>query len=561
MRIAASNSFTANAFARFRRKNRDNRQISTCLRRLAICDLRFRRNPLVGAQWCLRLSRWVSPQAVQYEIEPLKNPTLARSAQENGTITKRTANMQINTRVIRQQWNLSNAIYRLLDAGSIVFGLYLVLRVCPDFDSDASIVVCLAAIGIYSLIGEFTGLYRNWTGTSVERETGCCVLTFGLTLLSLNLVGHFSRYTSELAGTPLFVWLLITPLTCIGGRIVFRLVRRFAVRSGYCAKKCAIIGINELGVQLARNISESSELGLKLVGFYDDRPPERTVHIPQGVEPRIGEVDHLIQDARSGEVSTIFIALPMRAEFRINQILSELSDSTASVYIVPDFFVFKLLHSRWTDVHGLPVVSLVESPIYGVDGLAKRIADLVFAAIALLIFAIPMLLIAILIKLTSKGPVFFRQKRYGLDGREILVWKFRSMTVCEDGDKVTQATKNDARVTRLGAILRKTSLDEFPQLFNVLLGNMSMVGPRPHAKAHNEDFRRRISGYMLRHKIKPGITGLAQVRGWRGETDTIEKMENRVVCDHQYIREWSMWLDIKILFKTIFIVLKRENAY
>ncbi|MEE2642384.1 MAG: undecaprenyl-phosphate glucose phosphotransferase [Planctomycetota bacterium] len=251
----------------------------------------------------------------------------------------------------------------------------------------------------------------------------------------------------------------------------------------------------------------------------------------------------------------------MRAETRINDILQKLGDTTASVYIVPNFFVFRLLHSRWSDVNGLPVVSLIESPIYGVDGITKRIADIVLAFIGLLFACLPMLLIALLIKLTSRGPVFFRQKRYGLDGREILVWKFRSMTVTENGEKVTQATRNDSRVTVVGRFIRKTSLDELPQFFNVLMGSMSMVGPRPHATAHNEEYRGLIDGYMLRHKIKPGITGLAQVNGCRGETDTIEKMEKRVEYDHRYIREWSFWLDIQILFKTFSTLLGNKNAY
>jgi putative colanic acid biosysnthesis UDP-glucose lipid carrier transferase len=177
------------------------------------------------------------------------------------------------------------------------------------------------------------------------------------------------------------------------------------------------------------------------------------------------------------------------------------------------------------------------------------------------VLAIPLMLVAIAVKCTSRGPVFFRQRRYGLDGQEILVWKFRTMTVCEDGEAVAQATKQDSRVTKLGAMLRRTSIDELPQIFNVLQGDMSLVGPRPHAAAHNEQYRKMIQGYMLRHKVKPGITGLAQVRGWRGETDTLEKMQRRVECDHEYIREWSLWLDMQILFRTIFVVLARQNAY
>jgi putative colanic acid biosynthesis UDP-glucose lipid carrier transferase len=251
----------------------------------------------------------------------------------------------------------------------------------------------------------------------------------------------------------------------------------------------------------------------------------------------------------------------MRAEERIRELLTKLADTTVSVYIVPDFFVFELLHARWTNINGLPAVSVFENPLYGVDGLLKRTADVLIGSILLAAAAVPMLLIGWMIKRSSPGSVFFRQRRYGLDGREILVWKFRTMTCCDNGDVVLQATRDDERVTRIGRFLRRTSLDELPQLFNVLEGSMSLVGPRPHANAHNEQYRGRIDGYMLRHKVKPGITGLAQVSGYRGETETLEKMEKRVACDHQYIREWSFWMDIKILAKTLGVVFKQGNAY
>jgi putative colanic acid biosynthesis UDP-glucose lipid carrier transferase len=251
----------------------------------------------------------------------------------------------------------------------------------------------------------------------------------------------------------------------------------------------------------------------------------------------------------------------MRAEERIRNVLTELADTTASVYIVPDFFVFELLHARWTNINGLPAVSVFENPLYGADGLLKRCVDLVAGALMLAAVALPMLVIAWLVKRSSPGPVFFRQRRYGLDGREILVWKFRTMTCCDDGSNVRQASRDDDRVTRIGRFLRRSSLDELPQLFNVINGSMSLVGPRPHANAHNEQYRSVIDGYMLRHKVKPGITGLAQVNGYRGETETLEKMEKRVACDHQYIREWSFWMDVKILAKTLGVVVAQRNAY
>jgi putative colanic acid biosynthesis UDP-glucose lipid carrier transferase len=298
-----------------------------------------------------------------------------------------------------------------------------------------------------------------------------------------------------------------------------------------------------------------------LAGYYDDRPPERSPELPPGLKQRIGNIDDLVADARAGFIDRVYITFPMRAEERIRGVLAKLADTTASVYIVPDFFVFQMLHSRWTDIGGLPAVSVFENPLYGVDGLVKRVFDAVVAGLLILLLSLPMLLVAVAVKLSSRGPVIFRQRRYGLDGREILVWKFRTMTVCEDGHQVSQAKPGDARVTKLGALLRRTSIDELPQLFNVLGGSMSLVGPRPHAAAHNEQYRKMIAGYMLRHKVKPGITGLAQVRGWRGETDTLDKMQRRVECDHEYIREWSLWLDVNILVRTLFVVLAPKNAY
>jgi putative colanic acid biosynthesis UDP-glucose lipid carrier transferase len=344
-------------------------------------------------------------------------------------------------------------------------------------------------------------------------------------------------------------------------RMAVRYVQRSLRSQGYNARKMAVVGVNELGIRLARNLEDSPELGLELVGFYDDRPGNRTGDLPPDLGERLGTIRDLVDQARRGEIHRVYITLPLRAEKRIRDVLNRLADTTASVYIVPDFFVFELLHSRWTDINGLPVVSVFENPFYGVDGLIKRICDVCLASIFLCLAAIPMLIIAALIKCTSPGPVFFRQKRYGLDGREIFVWKFRSMHACENGQDIKQARRGDPRVTPVGAVLRRTSLDELPQLFNVLEGNMSLVGPRPHATAHNEQYRRLIPGYMLRHKVKPGITGLAQVLGLRGETDTLDKMAKRIQCDLQYIREWSLWMDVKILFKTIFVVFSEQNAY
>ena len=423
------------------------------------------------------------------------------------------------------------------------------------------VIAAAAAIIIFSLTAEIGGMYRSWRGVSAHREIVGLMFAWGAAVIILLALGFALKHTEIFSRTSILGWFLVALALMIASRIATRWVQRAFISLGYHTRKFAIVGVNELSFQLARNIEDSPEMGLELVGFFDDRPDERGPEIPAELGHRLGSIADLVEQAKSGEVDRIYITFPMRAEDRIRGVLDRLGDTTASVYVVPDFFVFQLLHSRWTDILGLPVVSVFENPFYGIDGLAKRFSDLIFGSLGLLLASVPMAVIAVLVKVTSQGPVFFRQRRYGLDGREIRVWKFRTMTVCEDGPQAVQAVKNDPRVTKLGAFLRKTSLDELPQLFNVLGGSMSLVGPRPHPDALNEEYRQRIGGYMLRHKVKPGITGLAQVNGWRGETDSPEKMQKRIEFDHRYIREWSLWMDFVIMAKTVMVVLSRKNAY
>jgi putative colanic acid biosynthesis UDP-glucose lipid carrier transferase len=468
--------------------------------------------------------------------------------------------MGLAARRIHQQFSLIGSLYRLVDAASVAWGLALAVYVVGNTPADYLLPGAVALI-VHYLVAELAGMYRSWRGVSGDREAFATLLTWVVAFFLLAGIGFATGRLDAYPRLLLGLWLLSTPLFMIVAHAFLRSMQRSLWLRGLNTKHCAIVGVTELGIQLARNIFDTPELGLKLAGYYDDRPPERSPQLPPGLKQRIGGVEDLVADVKAGFIDRIYITFPMRAEERIRGVLARLADTTASVYIVPDFFVFQLLHSRWTDIGGLPAVSVFENPLYGVDGLVKRVFDFVVSSLLLIVLTPVFIATALAIKLTSRGPVFFRQRRYGLDGNEILVWKFRSMTVCEDGAKVTQATKTDSRVTRVGAVIRRTSIDELPQLFNVIGGSMSLVGPRPHAAAHNEQYRRMIEGYMLRHKVKPGITGLAQVRGWRGETDTLEKMQRRVECDHEYIREWSLWLDIKILFRTVFVVLKRQNAY
>jgi putative colanic acid biosynthesis UDP-glucose lipid carrier transferase len=323
-------------------------------------------------------------------------------------------------------------------------------------------------------------------------------------------------------------------------------------------KTAVIAGANELGRKLAARLRTDTLLGIRFAGYFDDRAPGRL----QNVIPRenLGPLSALADHARSNTVDVIYIALPMASQPRILKLLEDLRDTTASIYFVPDIFVSDLIQARVDSIGGLPVVAVCESPFHGFNAVVKRVSDFCLAALILAAISPLMVAIGLGVKLSSPGPVLFKQRRYGLDGKRIVVYKFRSMTVAEDGEVVRQATRNDQRVTRFGAFLRRTSLDELPQFINVLQGRMSIVGPRPHAVAHNEMYRKLIRGYMIRHKVKPGITGLAQVNGLRGETDTVDKMKARIDYDLAYLRNWSLALDVRIILKTA-VVLLHKNAY
>jgi putative colanic acid biosynthesis UDP-glucose lipid carrier transferase len=411
---------------------------------------------------------------------------------------------------------------------------------------------------LFYLFGEIVGLYHATRSRSPDHELVATTGAWLGALTTLSGIGFLARWSDTFSRSSIIAWFLLAGLCLLLARMVFRACLECLARRGWGVRRTAIAGMNSLGLRVAENTTLHPECGLNFVGFFDDREQERLATVPDGMPGFMGNIDLLLDLAKNGQIDTVLVTLPMRAESRIRSIMDTLGDSTVSVYIVPDFFVFELLHSRWSDVGGLPVVSVFESPLYGVDGILKRALDFVLAVVGVVLISPVLLICALLVRLSGPGPIFFRQKRYGLDGKEILVWKFRSMRTCDNGPVVKQATKNDPRVTPIGKILRRTSLDELPQLFNVIAGNMSLVGPRPHATAHNEHFRKLIRGYMLRHKVKPGITGLAQVLGSRGETDTVEKMQHRIDLDHRYIREWSLWLDIKILFKTIWVVFHKE---
>jgi putative colanic acid biosysnthesis UDP-glucose lipid carrier transferase len=420
----------------------------------------------------------------------------------------------------------------------------------------------LWTIGFFLVAVHFSDVYRSWRGSLLRsREFVRLLGAWLVVVLALLFLGYITKTSQDYSRQLFLTWFIITPLILAVWRGWLQIILGELRRRGFNTRTVAIVGASELGAHLAETILEAPWMGLRPVGFYDGRRPSGLRPLKRGPIDVVGNFENLIKHAHEGRIDMVYIALPMRAETRVRELIAKLSDTTVSVYLVPDFLMYDLLHASWGNVGDLPVVSISETPFYGVDGFVKRMEDIILAGGLIMLFAIPMILISIGVKLSSPGPLFFKQRRYGLRGDQIEVWKFRTMSVLEDDDKVVQAKKNDPRVTRFGAFLRRTSLDELPQLINVLQGNMSMVGPRPHAVAHNEHYRKQIDRYMLRHKVKPGITGLAQVNGWRGETETLDKMQKRIEFDLAYIQNWSLWLDIKIIFQTMFVVFSDKHAY
>ena len=374
----------------------------------------------------------------------------------------------------------------------------------------------------------------------------------------LGLLGWATHTLEAFDQRVILAWALATPAFLFAAHRLLPLVLPRVLATQGLQKVAVIAGANQLGRRLAEQLHDPM-LGIRVAGYFDDRGAGRLQNL--AAEQNLGALPQLADYARAQRIDVIYIALPMASQPRILRLLEDLRDTTASIYFVPDIFVSDLIQARVDSLGGLPVVAVCESPFYGFNGLVKRVSDIVLSLFILAVISPLMLAIAIGVKLSSPGPILFKQRRYGLDGRKIAVYKFRSMTVAEDGDLVRQATRNDSRITGFGAFLRRTSLDELPQFINVLQGRMSVVGPRPHAVAHNEIYRKLIRGYMIRHKVRPGITGLAQVMGFRGETETVEKMKARIEHDLQYLRNWSLLLDLQIILKTVVVVLGRQNAY
>ena len=450
----------------------------------------------------------------------------------------------------------------LMDAITIGVLLWL-LSIAYEQAWDGGYTQVLAsAIGLFFFFAQTEDLYRSWRGASMMRQEIISIwVAWFWAILVILFFAYATKSSAEYSRRLILTWFLLTPVMLGFWRALVQTALGYMRERGINTRTVAIVGAEKSGAQLARTLLDSPWMGLNLIGFYDDRIPTGSRPLVDKPVNVLGNLDELVRCAREGKVEIIYITLPMAAEKRIKNLIVKLSETTASVYIAPNLFISDLMKASWTTVGDIPAVSIFETPFYGVDGVLKRVEDFVLGSIFFLIVLVPMIIVAIGVKLSSPGPIIFKQHRYGLQGNKIEVWKFRTMTVCEDGDDIKQVTENDPRVTKFGHFLRMTSLDELPQFINVVQGRMSIVGPRPHAVVQNEQYRKLINGYMLRYKVKPGITGLAQINGWRGETDTLNKMQKRLDCDLDYIRNWSLWLDIQIIMKTIFVAFFGKNVY
>jgi putative colanic acid biosynthesis UDP-glucose lipid carrier transferase len=426
-----------------------------------------------------------------------------------------------------------------------------------EFDKPFLVLSILAATCTLAVIPSRNSSSQIVAGR-LELATNL-LLRWAVLVAALLALGYVTKFSEDFSRRVIVTWVLVTPILLVMLSLLLQGVTRALLRDAAQARRAVVVGCTTASMELTKRLKLHVELGISVAGFFDDRGSDRLGCSDHA--QLLGRFEDVAAFVNGRNIDMIFVAIPPGQVARVRDLVHDLGDTTASIYFLPDVSGFDMIQQRASEILGMPVVAMCETPFHGYRGLVKRLMDVTIAGAAGLLLSPLLLGIVIAVKRSSPGPVLFRQRRYGLDGREINVYKFRTMTVCENGEQVTQAARNDTRVTPLGKHLRRWSLDELPQLINVLQGTMSIVGPRPHAVAHNEEYRKLIKRYMVRHKVLPGITGLAQVRGCRGETARVELMEARVLFDLEYMRRWSPMLDIEIILATAMAVIRTDRAY
>ncbi|MES2186479.1 MAG: undecaprenyl-phosphate glucose phosphotransferase [Pseudomonadota bacterium] len=454
-----------------------------------------------------------------------------------------------------------NAAVGLICAGAIACSLGLCVGVYNEADFGTFNFIGLAGIGAGFVAFNGLGAYLLDAQVNWRRLAWATIRRWVAAFFAVLFIIYLSKTGNAVSRAVMVGWLCLTPFVLVPALV---LCRRMAFRmySGpQHRRKAVFVMLGDEGQRLADKFRRAPILGIAPVGYFDNRIMHRSGTGP-GLE-RLGTVAEAREWFANHRVDMVFIGLQNSQNENVAPLVESLLDSVVSIYFVPDYKFLGEAHLAYTEIANTSLLVAYETPFLGLARLSKRTMDLILSGLILLLVSPIMVAAAIAVRLSSPGPILFRQKRYGAGGVEISVYKFRSMREAPpaaDG-RLRQATQNDDRVTRVGRFLRKSSIDELPQFFNVLGGSMSIVGPRPHAVQHNELYRRQVRGYMLRHKVKPGITGWAQVNGLRGETATLDRMERRVEYDLYYIRNWSLMFDLRIIFMTALIVLRDRHAY
>jgi len=462
--------------------------------------------------------------------------------------------------------SITTGLVVLADA-SVILGsglLICLLYVQPDADDLVRYATALLVIA-YLVVQSFyiAGLYRFSAILSPSQQIGKLVSISAIIFLVVVAAGFALKVSEDFSR----VWLFGTAIVSVGLMGAIRggtvaIMRRLASK-GRLTRKILVYGVGEQAERFIEHVRQMNAPWNRVVGVFDDRRSDASPEI-EGA-PFLGDLQGLIRCAREIHADDVIVALPWRDQRRITQIISQLKVLPANIRLAPEPALLGILSRSINYQYDVPLASIYDKPLSGWQAVVKRGFDVLVSAFLLLLTAPLILALMLCVKLDSKGPIFFRQRRYGFNNELIGIWKLRTMYVDQqDQDAERLASADDPRVTRVGRFLRRTSLDELPQLFNVLIGDMSLVGPRPHAvkaKAAGELYQDAVGEYAARHRVKPGITGWAQVNGWRGETDTREKILKRVEHDVYYIEHWSVWLDIRILFRTFPALLKQTNAY
>ena len=464
--------------------------------------------------------------------------------------------------MLKNNASFVNAIFRLLDVFLIGFAGYFAFVIRFQQFGGLSYHYAGAILLACLLVGvgfSFFGVYGQIRGRSVWRLLPNVMLAWLMLFFTLSSVAVFLKLGNTYSRSWFLSWILASLVVLVSSRLLIFYGLMIVRKSGFNTRNVVIIGTGSLARKACERLTKASGYGYQTVCFIEPEAAKKNKKI-NGI-PVVAIPTEMEKFIATHNIDEVWVALPLHALGEMQDIFYRLRFSTANIRVLPDIFEFDLLNHSVSEIAGIPVINLRASPIQGINQILKFAEDKVIALVILILISPILMLISLAVKVSSKGPIFYIQKRYGFDGKVIRVYKFRSMYLHDDETILKQASKDDGRVTTVGKFLRKTSLDELPQFINVLQGRMSIVGPRPHAVSHNEHYKQLVKKYMQRHMVKPGITGWAQINGFRGETDTLDKMEKRVEYDLYYIENWSLFLDLKIIALTIVKGFFAKNAY